>query len=441
MTRDIAPAGTTRPRRFLKVGVILGLSVTLAVAGGAAAVFVHVQNKFKQTHRNIPVDAKPDDGKPVNVLVLGSDRRDVVDTSVREKRQYRGGDSGQRADTIILIHISGDRKRAVLLHFPRDLRVRIPGRTGFHKINSAYEGGPSLMVKTVRKYTGLRIHHYVEVNFQSFRSIVNELGGVELCVNRSYDDPQSGLHIAQPGCYEFDGDEALSYVRARKVDPDGDFGRIRRQQQFMRTLMDKITSLGVLLNPAKVIGLANAVSKGVVTDKGLSLGFVRTIANRLAGFNQKSVDFRVVPSYSKFIDGLWFVVDRPQEAKPLFAAIRKDAPVLPPYGKTSLSLPDPSDVELTIRNASGDSLFGRSERARLRELGFVVERLGTTGEQAATVILHEPGAELKAQLVSDQYPDADVRVSTAELPSEVVLVLGADAAAAARTSATASPGG
>lgn len=424
-------------RRALKIGLVIVLVLGLGFAGAATWTYFHVKGKLDDTRDPaIEVAPKPKKGQPINVLVLGSDRRDVVEESVAGQRQYRGGaGTGQRADTIILIHISADGERAVLVHFPRDLRVKIHGAGRFDKINAAYQGGPNRVLRTVEDYTDLHIHHYVEVNFQSFRSFVNAVGGVDICVNRSYDDPQSGLMIRRPGCYTFDGDTALSYVRARKVDIEGDYGRIKRQQQFMRVLMDKVTSVGFLLDLPRVIKLADAVGKGVVTDQNLDLGRMRQIASRLAGFKQKSVDFRVVPSYPKFMDGLWFDLDVPREARALFRAIEADRKRLPPYGKTAASIPDPEDVQVLIRDGTGSPSFAKREAARLTALGFRVKGIRAVEGRRRSQILHEPGIELKAQLVSDEYPDADVRLSTKELPSEVVLVLGTDALAAAATSA------
>lgn len=430
---------TDSPRRggrALKVGLIVVLALAVVFAGAATFTYFYVQNKVGDAQDpKIDVAPKPKRGEPVNILVLGSDRRDVVEKSVAKKRQYRGGDDGQRADTIILVHLSADGKRAVLVHFPRDLRVKIHGTGRYDKINGAYAGGPNQVLRTVEDYTALEIHHYVEVNFQSFRTFVNAVGGIDICVNRTYDDPQAGLKITKPGCYTFDGDEALSYVRARKVDPDGDYGRIRRQQQFMRVLMDKVTSVGFLLDLPRVIRLANAVSRGVVTSKNLDLGDLRTVANRLSGFKQKNVDFRVVPSYPKFMDNLWFDVDVPDQARALFRAIAADRKRLPPYGKTAASIPEPEDVPVLIRDATGSPSFAKREAARLEKLGFDVVGVRTDVKRLRSQILHVPGVELKAQLVSDEYPDAGVKVSTKDLPSEVVLVLGADVLAAAASPA------
>lgn len=436
-----APPRARRGRRGLKVGLVALLALAILFVATAGAVWLHVQSKFRQTHDpSLLVDPLPP-GEPMNVLVLGSDRRDVIEGAERTQRQFRGG-SGQRADTIILVHLSGDRKRAVLMHFPRDLRVRIPGRSGHDKINAAYAyGGPNLVMRTLRSFSGLGIHHYVEINFASFRSIVNSVGGVDICVDRSYNDPKSGLRIPRPDCYHFDGDMALAFARARVVDPDGDFGRIRRQQRLIRSLMNRVTSLGFLANIPGVIRLADSVSKGVVTDKNLSLGLVRQIASRVAGFNQRSVDFRVVPSYSDTIGGVSYVIARPVEARALFQALDRDERTLPPYGKTPLSIPEPADVTVTVLNGTEVKGLGRQVAQDLEEAGFDVRRVATAEDPVErTTILYRPGAELKVNLIRRHFPGAQLRQSVREqLATDVVVIVGPDVAARATASPTPSP--
>lgn len=433
------PRGWLR-RRWVKITIVVALVVVLAYGGAALGVFFYVQGKYADTQQDFPeLDAVPDDGRPINVLVLGSDRRDVVDPDVRGERQFRGG-SGQRSDTIILVHLSGDQRSAVMVHFPRDLRVRIPGRSGHHKINAAYAlGGPGLTIETLKEFSGLQVHHYVEVNFQSFREVVDAVGGVRILVNRTYDDERSGLSIEEPGCIAMDGDLALAFVRARYVDPTGDFGRIERQQRFMRALMSKVTSIGFLLDLPRVVRLANAVSGGVVTDKALDFGTVRKVANRLAGFEQESLDFRVVPSDADTIGGVSYVVARDAEAEALFEALAADEP-LPPYGKTPLSKPEPADVTVTVLNGTDVSGLAGRHAERLEEAGYRVRRTGNADEPnpGATRILYEPEAELKAKLIRSQFAGARIAPSLEPLGTDVVVVLGAGEGG---VGATPSPGG
>ena len=419
--------------RWLKALIVVGV---LAGAGlGTTAILVnnYVHGKFVQTHRaDIAVDPFPP-GHSYNILVLGSDRRSVVDASERGERQFRGGGS-QRADTILLIHVPPSGKSAVIVSFPRDLRVHIPGKSGFSKINAAYGGIPSkhilgrqLMIDTVKAYTGLPINHYIEVNFASFQSIVDAVGGVTLCPKRTYDDRESGLIITHPGCQDFNGKLALSWVRMRKEDPKGDFGRIDRQQQFMRVLMQKVKGIGFLTDIPRLTKLANIAAKGVITDSKLTLREVRGIANKLAGFKQSNVDFRVVPSYPKYIPPTSWVIDRPTEAKALFAALKNDTK-LPDFGKTAASIPTPSDVTMRILNGTRIDGLASKFRDRLRALGFRVLSTGNAPRRdyTKTVVLYSPGDDAKALLVIEEFPGAVLRQATSPLTADVEVILGTD---------------
>jgi LCP family protein required for cell wall assembly len=330
----------------------------------------------------------------------------------------------------MLFHISADGKSAVALSFPRDLRVRIPGYSGYNKINAAYTfGGPNLIIKTIQQLTGLPVNHYVEVNFASFRGIVNAVGGLRICVSKGVYDRRSGLYIPKPGCYNFDGDRALAFARMRYADPKGDFGRIERQQLLVRTLMTKVTSLGFLVNVKRLINVISAVSGGVITDQRLGIGEIRGIARRLAGFKQSNVDFRVLPSYAKYIGDTSWVIAK-DEAGVIYERLLKDEP-LPEgseYGKTSQSIPGPADVSITVLNGTDKAGLARTVASKLRGLGYVVNKVAdyTKHDVKTTQISFAPGLTLKAQLVQREFPGATVQESVDVKGADVVVVLGAD---------------
>jgi anionic cell wall polymer biosynthesis LytR-Cps2A-Psr (LCP) family protein len=291
------------------------------------------------------------------------------------------------------------------------------------------------MIQTVKAFSGLKIHHYVEVNFAAFQKIVDAVGGVRLCPKQAYNDPQSGLILAKAGCQNFNGKLALSYVRMRKSDPRGDFGRIDRQQEFMRVLMQKVKSIGFLLDIPRLVRTVDAVSKGVKTDQNLGEGELRGIANKLAGFKQSNVDFRVVPSVPKYIGGVSYVVHRVGQTRELFKALRDDT-AIPPYGKTGASIPQPEDVSLVVLNGTTTSGLAAAVRDQLREVGYRVEETGNAPRRdyTRTVILFEPGGEAKAQLLQEEFPGARVQESTEPLDADGVVILGSDQASRASPS-------
>jgi LCP family protein required for cell wall assembly len=413
-------------RRVGKYGFFALLVLIVFVVSTGLFTYLKVKHNIEagQDRRIVGLTSELPKG-PLNVLILGSDRRDVVEAGQRNERQFQGG-SGRRADTIILMHLYAGSKRAVLISFPRDLRVSIPGH-GKDKINAAYSfGGANLMIKTVTELTGLQINHYVEINFASFQGIVDAVGGVPLYFSKPVSDKKSGLNITTAGCINLNGGQALSFVRARYIYPTADLGRIQGQQRFIRALLSKVKGLGLLLNPLKLINLSDQVGKGLVYDKGVSIGLARAIAARLAGFDQKSVDFRQYPGAPQSIGGISYVVPDVSAARALFASVKADGP-LPDVGKTGQSLPSPSDVTVKLVNASGRSGLAGTERAKLVAKGYHVPTIGTSATRfVTTVISYQPGEELKAELVAKEFPGAVLKVGSSSQFTDIVVSIGSN---------------
>src|ERR1700716_2937106 len=301
-----APGPQQRRRlwRALKYAGILMLVVVL----GAGGLVGYARFRLGRHHVVACAARRSSDGAtaPMNVLVLGSDRRPGDNSD------------GQRADTIALLHIDFKASKAILVNLPRDLRVKAPDGQ-FVKINSFYNQGPTAMVQAVNSFSGLPIDHYGEVNFTGFRHIVDTLGGVRIRFSRSVDDPDSGLNVPA-GCVTLGGDQALAFVRVRHV--DSDYGRIARQQFFAQLVMKQVLSAGTLLNPLKVINLVNVGAGNVTTDVGLGAGTMEKLALQLRNFTARTVDFRVVPSQPQYIQGTAFVIPYAGQSAALFDAIK-----------------------------------------------------------------------------------------------------------------------
>jgi LCP family protein required for cell wall assembly len=408
-------------RRAFRLTLLL-MAVLLVFGGAWIAKFANNFNKAKDETLKLP----PATNDVTNVLVLGSDKRSVIGGSEREERQFAGG-SGQRADTIILIHISPNAERAVVMSIQRDLWVDIPGH-GQSKINAAYAyGGAPLMIKTVQGLTGITINHYVEVNFAGFREIVDRLGGVDIFVNRPLIDRRSGLNIPKPGCIHMDGGTALSFVRARYIDPTADLGRIQRQQLFMRTVLRKVKSAGVVLNPGKLDKVTTAIGKHFKIDNALDINQARSITNTLSG-DPKRVDFRQVPVRGARRSGQSALIPIPEQAGPLFAALKNDTP-LPRFGKTSQSIASPRDVKVKVFNGSGVDGLGGQFAEKLRAAGFVVVEVATARRTVErTTLEYINGSDQKVDLVKKYFPDGQTVVGEADQVTDVLIYLGPDAA-------------
>lgn len=200
------------------------------------------------------VDATPDGDRPAdargtNYLLVGSDSREGL-TDEERNELGTGSAGGQRTDSIMLLHVPGGFGPPVLISLPRDSYVEIPGE-GSNKINAAYAwGGPELLTATVEEATGLRVDEYVEIGFGGFVDVVEAVDGVEMCLPEPIQDDDA--HIDLPaGCQMLNGPDALGYVRMRKSDPNGDLGRVERQQQFMSAIMKRVITPGTLLNPVR----------------------------------------------------------------------------------------------------------------------------------------------------------------------------------------------
>jgi LCP family protein required for cell wall assembly len=206
--------------------------------------------------------------KGTNWLIVGSDSRQQLTEA--ERKQYATGDeTSQLTDTIMLLHTGSG--PTTLVSIPRDSLVNIPG-FGVAKINSAYGkgggpdgGGPELLVKTVEAATGLRIDHYAEIGFLGIVNVVDAIGGVYLCVPESIKDPKAALNI-KAGCQTLDKATALGYVRTRAT-ASSDFGRVERQRAFLSAMLQKITGPSVLLNPFRLVPLANQLSSSITVDR------------------------------------------------------------------------------------------------------------------------------------------------------------------------------
>ncbi|MEZ5371756.1 MAG: LCP family protein [Microthrixaceae bacterium] len=230
----------------------------------------------------------PETGPGVNYLIAGSDKR--ADGSV----------SGERADTLIVLRVGDGPPK--MTSIPRDLWVPISGTDGSAKINAAYNGGPSRLVATVQDSLGLPIHHYVEVDFVTFGSLVDAVGGVEIDFPHPAFDSGSGLSVDQAGPVTLDGDQALAYVRSRNYtevidgqpvkDPTADLGRQQRQQTFMKAVMGKV---GATRNPVGLTKVARALGEDLTIDDDLTAFGALGLARGLAGTSPETLILPTVP--------------------------------------------------------------------------------------------------------------------------------------------------
>ncbi|SBV28981.1 transcriptional attenuator, LytR family [Micromonospora krabiensis] len=301
--------------------------LVLALLGGLGG-WLYVRNLDKDLARTDPFaeitggrPAKPVEGA-LNILLVGTDSRDP-DAPVDQAGKWR-------ADTIIVMHIPSDHQQAYLVSIPRDLYVPIPESAGADcsaarraKINAAFAfGGLPLAVRTVECFTDVRLDHVMAIDFAGFKQVTDALGGVDLKVERTITSIHKPYRTFTKGVNHMNGAEALDWIRQRKQFPDGDFARMRHQQEFLRALMDKAASSGTLSNPRKLNAFLQSVTDAVTVDRGFSLMDMAVEFRNLRGEN---LTFVTSPnSGSETINGESVVVSDREKALAMYRAMSAD---------------------------------------------------------------------------------------------------------------------
>lgn len=371
----------------------------------------------------------------MNVLAVGTDSREGL--SPQELAAIGTEEvSGERADTIILVHILPERP-VVMVSFPRDLKVQVPGR-GVSKLNAALAyGGPDLLVETIEDYAGIQIDRYVQVNIAGFLRLVDVAGGVRVCLDEPLVDPYAGAHLPA-GCQNLRGPDAAAYVRSRHADPNGDLGRIARQQRFLRAAMEKVVSAGTFSNPVRMKRVIDAAAAALVTDPGFGTPEMARIAWSLRWLDPESIDMRTVPGNERMQNGVFYYVADPEAAEWIFQSLREGAPL--PERDTSagsasrtaaagaLGHAAAGAVRVAILNAAGVAGAGAKAKAQLQAADFEVVRVGDLDRfgRRRTILRYAPGAQAKAELVARQFSGAKLEVASDTGDVDVVVLLGTD---------------
>lgn len=341
----------------------------------------------------------------VNILMMGSDSRAGANA------QYGRAD-GARSDTMILLHISPGGGQTLGVSFPRDSMVPVPSCQGhpaqpMAMINSAFtEAGPVCALHTIETLTNIKIDHFMVVDFSGFKSIVNALGGVQICLPKDVADKDSKLYMKK-GYHVINGEQALAYVRNRHGLGDGsDLDRIKRQQQFLGSVAKKALSSGTLSDPGKLLPLLQAGTKSLTTDTGFDASAMMSLAGSLKGLTAGKIKFVTVP-WEPYIGDKNRVQFAQPQAGDLFTAIREDktppAPdpsASPAPGKSSAPKVPASQVKVRVFNASGTAGRAKAVADQLTAQGFQVVKTGTTAI-GKTKILYGAGAAADAATLSD----------------------------------------
>ncbi|MET8759239.1 LCP family protein [Lentzea sp. NPDC004782] len=463
---ELKIAGRTPQQRRLmrgaKVGAIAAAAVVFASTGIGWAAMQWADSKIQK------IDALGGNSQAVqqaekqlgdeNFLLVGSDTR--AGAKPQDNVGTQAEEGGARSDVIMLAHIPADRKRMVIVSLPRDVRVDRPACRKWNPDNGQYsgplapekevmansvynDGGPECVANMMTQLSGLKINHFISIDFVGFREMSTAIGGVELCIPKAIKDAELGVVIDKPGKYTLKGDQALQYVRARKVAGDigGDYDRIKRQQQFLSAMLRQLLSNEVLLSPTKLNNFINALTKSTVGDN-IDVASLLELANSLQSLDAGRVSFVTMPHWTD--EGPTKSNDdnierlKNDEVKALFQTIidgtplPQEKPVDPKPGEQNTTAAQPGTVidpkEVTIQVLNGaPSNGGAADRTAntLQQKGFQVARRGNADHSAKTTIKYAKGNENKAATLKAAVPSAEL-VETPEMGGAVVLTIGDD---------------
>jgi len=416
-----------RARTKRIAAVIAGSLIVLMflAAGGVYAYAKYIERTMQSTVLKqgelgeVLTKAKP--MEPVNILVLGAD--------------YRKGDLKYRTDSMIVAHVDPQTKKIWLISIPRDTRIEYPGR-GAIKINTAHVyGGPKGAVTAVEDLTGMKMNHYLEVNFQGFKKAVDAVGGVWIDVPVAIDDiqaDQSPGHRARKidaGYQRLDGYHALTFVRARHQFADQDFSRMKNQQLFFVALADQISKVG---NVAKLPQIVSAVAPYIQTD--MSLVDMIKMAQALRGSGRDTI-------YTATLKGEWkspFIYPDTDLLAKLMRDVKEGRSFEPTSTKagsataeaTEVSAKKPPQIKITVRNGSGLSGVAKQAASILKARTFTVGEVGNANQNvySKTMIIYKDDLAA-AELVASAMPPGTKIVQSRGMYSfdtDILVVVGKD---------------
>jgi len=387
----------------------------------------------------------------LNILVYGDDSR----AGLTPHQQYvlrTGHDQSNNTDTIMLVHISPGRHQVTVISIPRDTMVPVyecdsgPGHTGqqatpgsFVQINSLLQiGGPTCLWKTVEQMTGVRIEHFIGIGMLGFVKVVNDLGGVNVCLPFNVNDPVSGLDL-KSGEQHINGIQALAFWRTREDIGDGsDLQRIQRDQFMSAQVVKGVLHSGLLSNPIKLLSVVSDAAASMTTDTGMTVSDLVQIGESFRGLSGQNVQFITVPNepWPPNANRVQFM--QPQAGQ-VFAAVARDMTVPkvsstpPPSARSSggaqVLTTSPSNVKVEVLNGSGASRVASEAAAGLTSRGFVVTGTGDAPNFAYTksVIEYSSAADMAAVNTLEKELTNVTSLQVASVtPGTVNLILGSD---------------
>jgi LCP family protein required for cell wall assembly len=390
-------AEAVRPPRRWPRRLLIGLNIFVALCLLATASgYLYFRYRFGQIPKVNVCGAlrncgNDDAGKPMNVLLVGSDTRSTLSKSDQKRYGSTADAAGQRSDTIIILHVDPKASKAAILSIPRDMYVPIAGTTRQDRINSAFNNGPKQLIDTIHQDFGIQIDHYAEVDFEGFKGIVDVVGPINVYFPAPARDDLSGLHQKTAGCIPLYGDGALSYVRSRHFeyfesgkwhsDPTGDIGRISRQQDFIRRVMRQAINKGAR-NPLTLNALIGKAVHTITVDSSFSTSDMTRLAKRFKSLEPDAVDMYTLPGDPASIGGASVLRLNQSQSKDVINrflgidATAAQSAASPAGGPASLPKVLPASVRIRVLNGTGGAGQATQVAGDLNKAGFNVAGTG-----------------------------------------------------------------
>ena len=439
---EVAPKGRRRP------GLLLGRIATALIAvcalaiTGAAWQWQSAKNKLLNTIAALDPNSSDirDPNAQIgdeNFLIIG------VDSRIGANSEMGAGDTeaaeGARSDTIMLVNIPANRNRVVAVSFPRDLAIAPMNcqawdpETGKYgpvydknsgewsdneretgtKLNSAYAlGGPKCLVKVIQKISGLAINRFMAVDFAGFANMVDALGGVEVCSTTPLEDAELGPVLTTAGRQKLDGPAALNYVRARSIatEGNGDYGRIKRQQLFLSSLLRSMISSETLFDIDRLDEVVNTFIDDSYVDNVQTRDLVR-LGQSLQGINAGRITFVTVPT-TRIADDEGNEVPRTEDVRALFDSIIDDEPLPGENDENETLAPHPST---TTTDSSGTSAEESTTTSETTTTTITDESTTTTTEEVKAVAADPRDVTVQVANATEQSGLADSATQEFEL--------------------------
>lgn len=457
-----------RSRRKVALVVTAWTAGVVAVALVAGALVAYA--KYREIWDGIHHDKLADLGKrppkynnALNILIFGSDSR--AGLSPREQARLHVGHEGCNcSDTIMVVHISPGRHRVTVLNVPRDTMVPMYGCLAVGKLagqpdnpsamvqinQTLSHGGPSCLYKTVEHVTGIHLDHFIQVKFAGVVKVVNDIGGVDVCVPSPINDPNSGLNI-KAGQQHIDGLTFLEFWRARYTLADGtDLKRIDRDDLLLAQMLRGVLRSGLLSSPTRLLPVVEDAAHAIyATDAGFTQSDMLGIAQSFRRLTSKDVQFieAATEPYPPAPAQVQFV--QPNDAQ-LFSAIAHDsklpkkATARPGASASAVATISPAKVSVEVLNGSGVPHIAGSTASALTTRGFHVVGTGdaTMTDYTQSVIEYASAADLPAaRTLARQVSQVKLEKVPSLTPGTVQLILGSTfSSLGASPSASPSPG-